>query len=265
MKRTWRQRRNIRVPKWVYLPLLLFIGVWLILLLLRALFPAVVLFGLPQLSENLAQSIGNIPSYFADRDALTQELTDLRFQNTILQRQLQADTFLKEENSELKTLLGSEGSSIKGVLGSVIAWPPKTAYDTLRITVPKDAAVSPGDVVFGQGLVPIARVTKRDNTIITATLFSSPDVTTEVRLGEERFPVQLVGQGGGAASIVVPKELPARIGDGVFFPYNGNTFMGTVGSIVTNVSSPTKELWVVFPRNLFAHTWVSIKPFTDTL
>jgi len=196
-------------------------------------------------------------SIFKDKSDLVAKVKRLEDSELALQLQLQINSFTLEENRDLRELINFIPQ--KGVLGSVLAWPPKTAYDTLLIEVGE--AVSVGDLVLGRGIAPIGRVERVEGLYAYVTLFSQGGGATQVRAGKDKILLELTGRGGGSAHIIAPKDVPIDRGDEIFFPYNGNTFLGHVGAVETNPSSSTKHLWIVFPKHFYAYTWVSVVPY----
>jgi len=196
-------------------------------------------------------------SIFKDKSDLVAKVKRLEDSELALQLQLQINSFTLEENRDLRELINFIPQ--EGVLGSVLAWPPKTAYDTLLIEVGE--SVSVGDLVLGRGIAPIGRIDRVEGRYAYVTLFSQGDAQTQVRAGVNRIPLELTGRGGGSAYIVAPKDVVIDRGDEIFFPYNGNTFLGHIGAVETNPSSSTKRLWIVFPKHFYAYTWVSVVPY----
>lgn len=262
MKKTWRRKRSIISipPFFLIVGGVFFIG-WAFVSALSHLSPGTLekVFAQSAGVNTAATSVGEgFVAFFKDKSELEAKVKRLEDNELALQLQLQISSYVQEENNELRELLKFVPQ--ESALGSVIAWPPKTGYDTLLIEAGKPVSV--GDLVLGRGIAPIGLVERTEGRYAYVKLFSQGDSVTQVRVGKERVPLELTGRGGGSAFIVAPKEAPVDQGDDVFFPYNGNTIMGHVGAVETNPSSSTKLLWVVFPKHFYAYTWVSIVPYT---
>lgn len=261
MKTTWRRKRNnLPIPPFVLFTIgVLFLG-WISLTVLSRIAPGSVefLFSRIGMGEEVVHTAGaTIGSFFTDKQELLTRIKRLEDSELALQLQLQNVSTIIEENENLREVLSFRER--EGVLGSVAAWPPKMAYDTLLIEV-RDT-VSVGDLVLGRGVVPIGRVSRVSGVFAYVTLFSQGGEMTQVRVGQDALPFELTGRGGGTAYILAPSDAPLFENDQVFFPYSGNTRMGTIGAIESDPASATKKAWVMFPTHPFAYTWVSVVPF----
>tara|TARA_B100000508_G_scaffold60333_1_gene47049 strand:+ start:99235 stop:100029 length:795 start_codon:yes stop_codon:yes gene_type:complete len=261
MKKTWRRKRSIiSIPPFFLIAGLVFFLGWAVISAVSHISPGTLegVFAQATNANNSAASAGNsFLSFFKDKSDLTAKVKRLEDSELALQLQLQIASFTQKENADLRELLSYVPED--GVLGSVIAWPPKTAYDTLLIETGQ--SVSVGDLVLGRGIAPIGRIDRTEGKYAYVRLFSSGDLQTQVRVGGGRELLELTGRGGGSAFIVAPKEVAIDRGDEVYFPYSGNTFMGHIGAVETNPASSTKNLWIVFPKHFYAYTWVSIVPY----
>lgn len=261
MKKTWRRKRSIiSIPPFFLITGGVFFLGWAFISAVSHISPGVLesIFARSAGVNTATVSAGNsFLSFFKDKSDLQAKVKRLEDNELALQLQLQIASFTQKENMDLRELLSYVPA--EGVLGSVIAWPPKTAYDTLLIETGE--GVSIGDLVLGRGIAPIGLVERTEGRYAYVTLFSSGSLQTQVRVGEGRDLLELTGRGGGSAFIIAPKEVAIDRGDEVFFPYNGNTFMGHIGAVETNPSSSTKNLWIVFPKHFYAYTWVSVVPY----
>lgn len=261
MKKTWRRKRSsITVPPALLLIGGVFLGGWAIVSAFSHIAPGALESVFAKgtvINTSSASATQSFLSFFTDKSDLVAKVKRLEDNELSLQLQLQLGAYTQEENAELRTLLGYIPQ--EGVLASVLAWPPKTAYDTLLIEAGKQVSV--GDLVLGRGIAPIGLIDRVEGRYAYVTLFSQGNVQTQVRVGEEKVPLELSGRGGGSALIIAPQESNVARGDEVFFPYNGNTFMGRIGAVETSPSSSTKNLWVIFPRHFYAYTWVSVVPY----
>ncbi|MBL1434503.1 hypothetical protein COB87_002985 [Candidatus Wolfebacteria bacterium] len=261
MKKTWRRKRSIiSIPPFFLIAGgVLFFG-WAFVSAFSHVSPGS-LENIFARSSGIQSAAGSATqsflSVFKDKSGLVGKVKRLEDSELALQLQLQINSFTQEENKELRELL--DFIPQEGVLGSVLAWPPKTAYDTLLVEAGKEVSV--GDLVLGRGIAPIGLVHRMEGKYAYVRLFSQANVVTQVRAGVDKIPLELTGRGGGSAFIVAPKDVPVERGDEIFFPYNGNTFIGRIGAVETSPSSSTKQLWIVFPKHFYAYTWVSIVPY----
>lgn len=263
MKRTWRRKRSIiSIPPFFLITGGVFFLGWALVSATSHIAPGVLenLFARSTILNTSTASVSQSTlAFFTDKSDLEAKIKRLEDNELALELQLQIASYTQIENVQLRELL--QLSPQEGVLGSVLAWPPKTGYDTLLIET--GAEVSVGDLVLGRGIAPIGTVERVEGRYAYVKLFSQGDHRTQVRVGAEYTPLELVGRGGGAALIVAPNDFVARQGDSIFFPYNGNTLLGRVGAIETDPAASTKNLWVVFPKHFYAYTWVSIVPYIE--
>lgn len=261
MKTTWRRKRNnLPIPGPALIFILVFLIGWGVVAATKNLMPGTVerfVETTTNVEDVAAGSSAAVFSFFTDKASLEAQVRRLEDNEVALELQIQSLLYLQEENEALREVARRD----TGVLGSVIAWPPKTAYDTLIVKVSE--AVSVGDLVLGQGVIPLGTVSRIEGNFAYVELLTHGGKVTSVRAGEERLPLELLGRGGGSAVIVAPSETPIDRGDEVFFPYDGNAFLGRIGAVESDSAASTKRLWVSFPRHFFSYTWVSIVPYID--
>ena len=238
---------------------MLFAGLWVLVLGVQRLVPG--LGGYIAESTQVVRNYAAAPflgvqGQFADAQLLLEEKRALEQENRVLNLQLLALEYVEQENEELRSLLDAPVSG--RVLGAVVAWPPHTAYDTLRVRVPHETRVATGSLALGQGMVAIGSVEEQAGQYAQVRLFSSAGVETPVRVGSNGLTTTLVGKGGGSAAITVPQETDVSVGDPVFFPALGNRLIGHIATVTADPTDPIKRLDVLFPKHLFMHTWVAI-------
>lgn len=260
MKKIWRRRRNNRFPLWIVIPPAALVGVWLLGSLVQWVLPSfferVVVQSLEVRGHVLAP-LASVGAQVSNKEELLDRITKLEGELSAVQYEVIVRDNLEQENRELRALL--EVRDPESVLGSVISWPPHTGYDTLLVSTP-DGAVDVGWLVLGRGLAPVGYVERMEGRFAYVRLLTSGGEETPVRITDDALPATMFGLGGGSALINVAKSLPVLEGDPIFFPYQGNRYLGSVGRIVTDDASSTKTLWVSFERHLFAETWVSLVP-----
>ena len=258
MKKIWHRRRNIRVPK-VLIGIIAALGIgWLLLVFVQDVRPGVLESTVAQstaANESVTSIFSTVHAFFFEKSELQERIKRLEDNEVALRLEVQIASFLEEENRELRELLNVLPE--EGVLASVVAWPPKMAYDTLLIHARE--GVSVGDLVLGRGTVPIGTIERIEGEFAYVALFSRGGAQTQIRLGEAVFEME--GRGGGSVRIVAPKEVSVERGDPVFFPYEGDTFIGRIGAIESDPAAATKYLWLTFPQHFYAYTWVSVVPY----
>jgi cell shape-determining protein MreC len=147
-----------------------------------------------------------------------------------------------------------------GIIAGILSRPPLSPYDTLVVAAGTNAGVAPGMRVFAPGGVPIGTVISTLSSSATVTLYSSPGTTLSAWVGDDRVPVTLTGEGGGAFSATAPKSAGILEGDIVYVVGTITAPLGVIKDITTNASSPSVELFVAPSVNLFSLVWVTVVP-----
>lgn len=265
MKKTWHRKRNIRIPLWSVIPPLALLLVWVLALGARAVFPNIFEHIAAQSLEvrgHVLAPIASVGAQFSNKEKLLDEIQKLEAELAAVQYELIVRDNLEAENRTLRMQLDVQDPD--GILGAVIAWPPHTAYDVLLVSLPHEG-VGEGWLVLGRGLAPIGYVERVVGSYAYVRLLTSAEQQTPVRVGVDAYPATMQGLGGGAAVVEVAKSLPVEEGDPLFFPYQGNRYLASVGHIETDDASPTKRLWVSFERHVYAEAWVSLVPYSIAL
>ncbi len=209
-------------------------GVIFILLVLRLLFPG----ALTTLMSPLWQ-VGDFLSAQMERseqtEALERERAYLKEQNAILENEKR---ILQSAVRDQNALQGT------GVIAGVLARPPVTAYDVLVINKGTHQGVVVGARVYAMGGIPVGIIADAGSSSSRVALYSSSGRTTEGWVGEERYPVSVVGIGAGAFQVDVPREAPVKEGDILYFPGPGALPVGSVVRIESNASSPQAKLHI---------------------
>lgn len=121
-------------------------------------------------------------------------------QRTRYQAVLYAD--LAQENG--KRSATTTAASYK--TAAIIAYPPKTHYDSLVIDAGQDAGVAVGDLVYSGPFI-IGVISSASSKTAVVELFSSPGTTREVKIGTPESIVTLTGVGGGSFEAKVPGDI----------------------------------------------------------
>lgn len=178
-----------------------------------------------------------------------------RLKSTVL-----ANKLIIEEYDRLNALVGRSADEVPPVLGRVIVKPNRTPYDFVVIDVGNQTSrpVKVGDVARLEKNITVGRVVNVSGRSALVELFSSPDLKTQVLVGDKRLQAELLGRGGGNMLLELPRNSDIFTGDQVFLPTSGVELVGIVGEVISDVSEPTQKMLVVLPVNLFNLTWLEI-------
>ncbi len=181
-------------------------------------------------------------------DTLEKEHTELSNQNTVLASKVE----------DLTRLLGTRITTERGILAGVVARPPVAPYGVLILDQGRDAGVEENAFVYGPGGVPMGRITQTTARSSRASLFSLTGTTTAGWVGVQRVPVNILGEGAGAFSAILPKEAGIVVGDVLYVVSGGALPIGVVSSIENDPSSPNVTLRILPYVNPFSVTDVTI-------
>lgn len=205
-----------------------------------------------KVGHSLGDTFRPFLSYFSSRRELYLENKELKAQIDSMTAKIADRDLLRDENKELKKLLGREDEA-KRVLAMVLAKPSQTPYDTVIIDAGEGAGVSKGDMVVFENMV----VGEIDDVFLTSsrvTLFSTSGATTTVTVGDIGIDAEAVGLGGGNFEILLPKNSEVSIGDTIYLSDIEPRMFG----VVEKIESGTKD---AFERVLFKSP---VNPFTLT-
>ena len=176
-----------------------------------------------------------LASRLADAEA---ELERIRYQGALYM-------FIAEEDAALKASLGVPSEEV-AARGRVIARPPRTSYDTLLVTVSPDADVVVGDYAYAGGTLVGDVVSRNQNTALVS-LFSSPGRTFDGRIGTPDAIVVVHGQGGGAFTFELSKEVVVAVGDPVMSAHGEQALVARVAAVIDEPERTTFTVHAASP------------------
>lgn len=151
-----------------------------------------------------------------------EELARIRYQALLY-------TLTVEENERLSELLAFPEERAYAS-GRVIARPPRTHYDTLLVSIRDGSGVAVGDRVLVSGAL-VGTVSAVSQKVATVTLASAPGSAIDARVGEPSAIVVLRGEGGGAFSFEIPKDVALEAGDLIEAAAFGRHVVAVVASV----------------------------------
>jgi cell shape-determining protein MreC len=206
--------------------------------------------------SSLEASVGNTFSGFGNASKLASENTSLQSQVSELENE---NAVLTARAQDLTKLLGGQAQTAGGsILAGVLARPPESPYDTIIVAAGAKDGVVANATAFATGGIPIGTVQSTTAHSATIALLSTPNLTTNGWVGENRIPLTLNGTGAGTFTATLPKAAPVAVGDNVYVPGPGAVPIGSIARIDTDPSSPTVVLYIQPLVNIFSLTWVEI-------
>jgi len=165
---------------------------------------------------------------------------------------------LKNENEELRSLLGRREEKEDSVAASILIRPRKSPYDTLIIDVGKDNDISAGSIIVSSEktlLGEISEVYERSSKVV---LYSHPGVMTQVFIGEENIMGEAIGKGGGNYEVELPRDVPIEEGAYVRVPEKGGGILGIIEKVKSTPQDPSKKILFKAPVNIQEIQWVTV-------
>lgn len=203
-------------------------------------------------AHNASYLIRTKSSVFKENDNLIQENLDLK--SKMIDYQI-----IKDENVQLKELLGRVVPGNEFILATILTKPNRSPYDTIIVDAGSNAGVSEGFKVFGNATVPIGEVSKvyANNSLIM--LYSNPGQVTEGVLDGSNTSVELVGRGGGNFEMTIPLDLPSDNGKFVILPNTRSEIIAIIDGVLSTPTDPMKKVILRSPVNIQSLKWVEIK------
>lgn len=205
--------------------------------------------------EQTTARVGAVSTFFADTVRVANEVDRLRAENEGLANN---NALLSAQVADLTRLLGTRATGEAGIVAGVLVRPPVSPYDVLIVDAGEREEVKSGAQVFGNGGIPVGTVASVSPHNARVLLYSAPGRQTTAWIGEKRTPVTLIGQGSGALTTTVAREVGVVPGDTIYTAGPGSVPIATVRSIENDPSAPTARVRITPLVNPFSVMWVSI-------
>jgi cell shape-determining protein MreC len=210
-----------------------------------------------RLDTRVMYIVHDIGYYFSSRKNLGKQITELTGQVETLHSLSAENILLADENTKLKAL-GLRNDATTRILATILIKPNRSPYDTIVVDAGTAEGVAVGQRVFARGNTLIGTVADVGAHTAHITLFSTPGQQTEGIIAGNDIMVTLIGKGGGAYEIDVPREVVLPQGAVVT---NIATFAYPIAVIGTQISSERdalKRILAKTPINIQEIKWVEI-------
>ncbi len=212
----------------------------------------------------------SITSFFANNIQLLESKSALIAENNFLKTEIlenQEDQLiasaLKNENNDLKNILGRKNTDQKEILASILAKPTFSPYDTLIIDVGSADGIAAGDQVLALGNIYIGYVSEVYDNASKVTLYSSSGETVNVLVGAGTIEKQATGMGGGNFSVVAPVNSNIALDDPIIMPSISSNIFSTVEKIDVKPTDSFETILFKNPVNISELEYVEIVPDTN--
>lgn len=203
--------------------------------------------------------------------AITQTKQELIEENTNLKRELNdldvvglVNIQLREENFQLKEVLGRTVSRGDGVLATILSRPPQSSYDTVLLDAGVSEGINEGDLVEWKD-VALGTVVESYPRAAKVRLFSDSGRETNVLLGSTTVAVTATGQGGQNFRIRVPRTISVTEGDLVVLPSMRTMVVGVVARVEEAETDSFQTVLFRSPLNIELLPWVYVHASTKTV
>ena len=208
--------------------------------------------------EGFLTSVESVKNFFIFKKSLVAQNASLATEVETLQLKENDYDLLKNENQELKNLLGRRSTETQ-MLARVLSKPPQSPYDTLVLDVGSTDGVVVGDKVYLSGDVILGLVTAVTPHTSLVTLFSSSSQKEELVLERTGASFEVTGAGQANLEVATPKDTDVLWGDSFVYPSLSPAVVGSVYYIDTTSQSSFKTIYIRIPGNVFAAKWVFVE------
>lgn len=195
--------------------------------------------------HSIQRGVGYVLGYYDDPVRPISE-------NTLIQS-------LKNENEQLKEIVGRMTDHDDRLLSVVLSRPPRVPYDSLVIDIGEDHGLHAGDLVYAEMdyIIGHIEVVNANSSIVK--LFSAPGEKIDVLVGSSTIPVVAEGRGAGNFYIKVPKNILIVEGDEILVPGIHPILLGTAENLDTSEGEAFSHIYFKLPVKLNALHYVQIK------
>jgi rod shape-determining protein MreC len=191
-------------------------------------------------------------SVFNENEVLLKQNADLN--NSMIDYQI-----LKQENDQLKEMLGRVPTNATFVLGTILTKPNRSPYDTIILDIGSVNGIKEGDQVFANAQIPVGQVSTVYSNTSLVVLYSNPSQTTDAVLNGSNASVQLIGRGGGNFEMTIPVDLSVEKGTMAVLPASTSEIIAIVEDTISAPTDPVKKVILRSPVNIQDLKWVEVK------
>jgi len=205
-----------------------------------------------QQTNDLGYLIKTKESVYRENESLIQENTNLN--NSMIDYQI-----LKNENDQLRELLGDNPSKPDFIIANILTKPNHSLYDSIIIDIGIDNGAQVGNKVYVNNKIPVGEISKVYSSTSLVTLYSNPEQVTEGVIDISNATVNLIGRGGGNFEMTIPLDLSSEKGVMVSLPGASGDILAIVDGLVSSPNEPVKKVILHSPVNIQNVKWVEVK------
>lgn len=166
---------------------------------------------------------------------------------------------VRDENTELKDMLGRKPIEATFVLAAILAKPNITPYDTLIIDRGSADGIALDMRVFVSGDVLVGEIESVEEHTARVILYSAPGIISQVVYGNTGRFFNARGQGNGTFGVDVARDIEVAEGDMFFYPGYDNTPLGVAKKVDFDARDSFKKVLMQSPVNIQEERWVEVR------
>lgn len=214
--------------------------------------------GLWSAGDSVAQSASVVRKNIGNsKSELIAEIDTLQAELEQTQGELITLDAIKNENTELRTLLNVTTYRTSFVTARVLARPGQSAYNTLIIQGGTQDGIATGDLVTAYGTVAIGTVVEVYAKTSVVELYSSPHIESDVVLASLGLGVTATGHGAGNFRLELPRDIDIENG-WQLIDLENNLIVATVQSTIFDPREPFQTVIARSPINVSHLKWVQV-------
>ncbi|MCX6754374.1 MAG: hypothetical protein NTU81_00905 [Candidatus Nomurabacteria bacterium] len=207
----------------------------------------------------VTDGIYNVNYFFRTKSAISKENHNLIEEISWTKLSMVDYQILKNENNQLKELLGRVPATHNFILGNILSKPNNSPYDTLIIDIGSSLNIKEGDQVYASGNIPIGTISKVYDKTSLVSLYTNPGFKTEGFMDITNASVELTGRGGGNFEMIIPIDLSAPKGTLVYLPGSSSLVVAVIDEVLSKPSDPFKKVILSSPVNVQNIKWIQVK------
>ncbi len=212
----------------------------------------------------LGGQISYVGEFFSSKASLSTENAELKKDLSSIDVRLLSMEALETENQSLQNMVATKQptnapKTSQTVFATVTERPPFSPYDTLTISSGGNSGITIGNPVFSDNGTPIGVVENVFPSSAKIILFSNPEATVPVVVGEHKFEATAEGKGGGNFSMKIPAGSAPKEGDAVYIPEFSPAALGVVENISVLPTDAFANVVFSYPENIFQMSFVTVE------
>ncbi|HBM46088.1 MAG: hypothetical protein UT05_C0007G0036 [Parcubacteria group bacterium GW2011_GWF2_38_76] len=177
---------------------------------------------------------------------------------------------IREENLELKRLLGREGEFFDAspltinkiqenkILAYVLSGPVTPPYDSLILDAGSEMGVAMGDKIIDESGFVMGEIVESFYNYSKARLLSAYGLKTNVFLGDNKTMIEMVGMGGGNFFVAMPNDFNVKESDFAMYPGPDFKKVAIVSRIEGKEGEMFKNIFLSVPFNVREIGYVAV-------